>query len=33
MLNADEITLNEIISGLYLGNYEAAKSIETLEKY
>ena len=32
MANVDELTLNQIIPGLYLGNYEAAKSIETLEK-
>ena len=32
MKNADEITFNEIIPRLYLGNYPTAKSLETLEK-
>ena len=32
MANTDDITLSEIVPSLYLGNYLAAKSIETLEK-
>ena len=33
MKNAEERQLDEIIPGLYLGNYEAAKSLETLQKH